>query len=219
MKLYNLVKEWGRRLVIGEPKWRYKILKNCPQPPQKFIDLASTGDCSNFGSQPPSATSYDPGKNPRLNRKILRPGKTELEYSVRTPRYELGEEFNQWLRENVFTGFGETVVAISHQGNNGSFGPHTDRWRNYVLIYTIDPGGPNVRTAFWKEKYYPELRNRGSFINEYTNLTEVDSVIMKKGQWVILESRILHSVENIEGIRINFQISIDRDLSELEKFV
>ncbi len=219
MKLYNIVRSWITFFLKNErPDWNYKILKNCPHPPQKFIDLASTGNCSLFGPQPPSA-EYALGKNPRIGRKIVLPGKTDPELSVRTPRYLLGEEFDQWLRENVLTKFGETVVAISYPGNGGSFGPHTDRWRNYTLIYTVDPGGDDVRTTFWKEKFYPTIRDRGTFINKYSNLVEIDSVTMKSGQWVILESRVLHSVEKIKNVRINFQISIDRDTHELEKFI
>ena len=217
MKFYNLARQWLLYFLRNaNSNWTYKILKNCPPPPQKFIDLAQTGNRSLFGPEPESA-NYEPGKNPRLNRVLIKPGQDNPEPSVRNPRYELGPEFNDWLKKNIFSSFDETVVSISHKGDGRSFGPHTDRWRRHVLMYIVDSGGPNATTTFWKEKYYPTIRDGGVTINNYTNLVKIDSVALKAGQWVILQSRTLHSVEHIDDIRIAFQISIN-DLSELERF-
>jgi len=217
MKFYNLARQWLLYFFRNRnSNWTYKILKNCPTPPQKFIDLARTGDRSFFGLEPESA-NYEPEKNPRLNRMLVKPSKADTEPSVRNPRYELGPEFTEWLQKNMFSNFDETVVSISHQGDGRSFGPHTDRWRCYALMYIVDPGGAGAATTFWKEKFYPDIRDGGVTINDYTDLVEIDSVVLKAGQWVILQARTLHSVEHIDHIRIAFQISVN-DLSELERF-
>jgi hypothetical protein len=217
MKIYHCLRQWILYFIHDRNSfWIYKTLPTCPQPPQKFIDMAKTANPALFGPEPESA-NYESGKNPRLNRLLVKPGKKELEPSVRNPRYELGQEFDLWLKENILQNFDESVISISHQGHGKSFGPHTDRWRCYVLMYIVDTGGTAAQTTFWRQKFYPAVRDNGITINDYTNLRKIDSAIFQQGQWVVVKSRILHSVENIDTVRIAFQISVD-DLSELERF-
>ena len=110
--------------------WTHKIL-NCPPPPDKFIRLALNADPTQIGPQSVS-NLYASGKDYIASRKLIADN-TNIPL-VRIPRFDLNDEFNKWVKENIFTNFFESAIAISEK-STGSLGPHTDRLRDYVLMY------------------------------------------------------------------------------------
>lgn len=194
--------------------WTYKFL-NCQQPPQKFIDLALTADPVQYGSR--STTNYyKPGKDPIAKRHLTSCGQEKK--SIRLPKYDMPEEFANWVRNHITDKFLEAAVALSDKGNGGGLGPHTDRARDYCLMYVIKSGGDHVRTSFWQERQQPLVRRRFTFIDNYDMLELIDEGNFKEGRWLVMNTLILHSLENVQDRRIAFQITIDHDISDLEKF-
>ena len=199
---------------IKIPTWTHQIL-SCPPPPQKFIDLALAADPSLY-KQSTKYNYYKPGKDPHAVRQLTKQGHA-IEM-VRIPRYVVGDEFDQWVRENLVTEFTAATIAISHNGNGGSVGPHTDRWRNFVLIYLVQTGGDQARTNFFQQQGYPLIRDKFAIVDDYDSLELVESFQLPLNQWVILNGRILHTVDQIDHVRIAFQIEL-LNLEEIQKYI
>ena len=193
--------------------WTHKFL-NCPAPPQEFIELALTENIDLFGPKS-NSNYYTPGNDPHAVRQLAN---GDSKNTVRIPRFDVPLAFRRWIIDNISPDIDEASISISDIGNDGVLGPHTDRRRDYVLIYVIKSGGNNALTRFWREEDQPLYRDRITLVDDYSKLELIDSVNLKEGQWVVLDSRILHSVEHIESRRITFQISFDNNISSLERF-
>lgn len=194
--------------------WTHKFL-NCPQPPQEFVNLALSEDISLFG--PKSLSNYyEPGKDPHAVRQLVN---GDSKNAIRIPRFDVPVNFQQWIDDNISCDVDEASISISDPGNDGVLGPHTDRKRDYVLIYVVKSGGPDVRTCFWQEKDQPLYRDRITLVDDYHRLNLLESADFGERNWVLLNSRILHSVEHIEYRRIAFQLAFNTDISSLEKFL
>lgn len=194
--------------------WTHKLL-NCPQPPQKLLDLALTMDPEQWG--PISKTnSYGKGKDPNDGRRAIKHGK-EMRY-IRMRRYDMPQEFKDWIHANISDKCFEASIVMSDVGLGGGLGPHTDRSRDYSLMYIIKTGGPDVRTYFWQQQNQELIRNRFTFLTSYDDLELFDTADFVEGQWFLMNNRILHSVEHIQDRRLVFQISIDKDISDIDKF-
>lgn len=193
--------------------WTHKFL-NCPVPPQEFIELALTEDVSLFGPKS-NSNYYVPGSDPHAVRQLV-DGKSEN--AIRIPRFDVPLTFRQWIVDNISQDIDEASISVSDIGNDGVLGPHTDRRRDYVLMYIVNPGGNNVRTCFWQEKNHPLYRDRITLVDDYNKLDLIDSADFGQYQWVLLNAKILHSVEHIESRRIAFQIAFDNNISSLERF-
>lgn len=190
--------------------WTHQIL-NLPPIPQQFVDLALAADPTLLGEKTKS-THYKKGKDPYAIRDLTRNGESVA--NIRVPRYYVNEEFEQWVKENIVKDFTEASISISST-YAGSLGAHSDRKRDYGLLYVVRQGGPDVRTVFYQQKGHSVIRNRYVSIDDYDQLDIIDVADLGVNRWVLLDARILHSVENVVDQRISFQISIDRDLSEL----
>jgi hypothetical protein len=53
------------------------------------------------------------------------------------------------------------------------------------------------------------MREPHARVGDYNKLKVLDSGRLEEGRWAILDTRILHSVENLTGDRISVQISLD----------
>ena len=195
------------------PSWTYRLV-NFPQPPQQFVELALAADPTLYKSRA-QHNYYKPGKDPHAVRTMTH--QDHVIEMVRIPRYIVGDQFDQWVNNNMVSNFMEATVAISHPGNGGSLGPHTDRVRNFVLIYVMQKGGDRVRTNFFQEHGYSLIRDKFTIVDDYDSLQLVESVDVPLNHWIVLNGRILHSVDQIDSVRIAFQIEL-QDLSEVERF-
>ena len=109
--------------------WTHKIL-NCPPPPDKFIRLALNADPTQIGPQSVS-NLYAPGKDYIASRKLIADN-TNIPL-VRIPRFDLNDEFNKWVKENIFTNFFESAIAISEHTKTGKY------WRAFYDAWKESP--------------------------------------------------------------------------------
>lgn len=136
-------------------------------------------------------------------------------------RFHAEGELLKWLQVNIV----EEAIDISMSFHNitddvESQYPHIDRTRYYTLMYFTDLGGDNVITSFYQEQDGPLVRPEIRLPSPemaliYDKLQLVDSVQFEKERWVILNSKIIHGIENMKRCRKSIQISLDK----LNKFV
>ena len=187
-----------------------------PHPPQKFIDLAKQmiqsfkdGEMTEH-DEPGNAHVYNSGY---ADREYIRNG--VLMKNRRQHVFSIGQEFEQWAKDHIHPFPYEAGVSISVPPDRTFQGPHCDLRRRYVLNYILDTGGENVRTQWWKEKGYPLERlhevgpeGKSYWVKDYNDLELIDDVVFSPGIWVLLNPKILHSVENITGYRAFLTISL-----------
>jgi hypothetical protein len=177
----------------------YKLLPQLPSPPQDMID--------------------------RVDRELA-PAEMEVGYyqerfltnwygkafpAARNIRIR-NDEFAEWAKHNIIGDYknaGLNYCNANPPAYKTSCGAHTDATRIYTLLYNVQTGGPDVTTCFWQEKGHPVIREPKAAGVDIDQLILLDSIQIPVGQWCILDTRILHSVENLVTARINFQISLD----------
>ena len=138
----------------------------------------------------------------------------------RLTRREFTHEFEQWVKDNITPQFQNCGVFQCFPVNGvGYTGAHTDKTRNYVLIFNVQSGGKDAELAFWHEDGQEVRRTRGTFVGSTKNLTSIGKFRAPENQWYLIDALVLHSIENISEVRLNFQISFDQVLPEflLEK--
>ncbi|WP_353484125.1 hypothetical protein [Haliscomenobacter sp.] len=129
-------------------------------------------------------------------------------------------EFVKWFKENIASTFLNTRVTYTHGGNWAddpfskviSTGAHCDITRDYVLAYAVDTGGDDAELVFWKEDDHDVYRERGVMMSSTRSLQKIDSVKVPAGSWYLINSRVLHSTENLSRKRITVQASFDTQL-------
>lgn len=112
-----------------------------------------------------------------------------------------------WVRQNISNQAVDIRYNITGEGQNS--GPHCDRSRNYTMIYLLEPGGPDHETVFYRENGCDFIRELGYHVDDYKQLKRISSTKLLTNKWTLLNSRILHSVENIPNGRISFQINFN----------
>jgi hypothetical protein len=92
---------------------------------------------------------------------------------------------------------------------------HSDLGRVAGLNYIIDTGGENVVTSWYQEKNKPLKRVKkigrqqadDGFV-DYQNLETLESVILQKNKWYLIDTGVLHDVDNIQTMRKSITINI-----------
>lgn len=196
-----------------------------PKVPQHFIDRAYE-----ICRDAEAMTFTDENKMWDLG--IVRPSeyhrtliKNGVEMPTRIQRtYFMGEEWEQWVRENIFPTFVETSVRPNLPGPGShvettQHGPHCDNPGKCRLYYLVDRGGEDAETVFYYkpgtnilvydvDKHYEENNGAPITENNIDLLEEVDRVRFPLNEWVLLNGYILHGIDNVTGMRINFNVSI-----------
>jgi hypothetical protein len=73
-------------------------------------------------------------------------------------RHPVSEKICDWVKENIGSDY--TDLGISFHGKPGGVAlPHTDKSRNWTLMWLLDEGGPAVDTVYWQEGNHPVIRN------------------------------------------------------------
>lgn len=128
--------------------------------------------------------------------------------SARNPICIATPELESWLKENITSIYRDVGIRYAFGSKNpGTAGVHTDQTRKYVLQYLVKDG--NATLVYWQEEGYPVIRGPHTRAENYNKLKVLESKKLKEGQWAILDTRILHSVENLTSDRISVQISLD----------
>jgi len=115
----------------------------------------------------------------------------------------------KWVLDNIDWYAKDIRVSFTLPGLERC-GPHIDGTRDYTLIYVIQSGGPDHETVFWREKGTNELvRPLRYTVDDYNQVERIDGIKIPEKTWILLNSRVLHSVENIKQGRVSLQIAFD----------
>jgi hypothetical protein len=122
---------------------------------------------------------------------------------------DLNAETENWARANIAEEFLHIQISWTPKNRKMS-GAHSDATRNYTMLYLLDTGGDDVITSFYQEKNQPVQRLNKTFVDDYDNLIKLAEIKVKPRTWTILNSTILHGVENIQHPRVAIQIGFDK---------
>lgn len=195
-----------------------------PPVPQHFVDRAlDIVHSPDFQSE--ISIHYNQSSNSHTfeERKLLKDGKEINTLCLRGKR--LGDDWEQWVRENVISNFVNTGVRITLGEDTTVHGAHADQWAGepprptYKLYYLIDNGGDNVETIFYREKNQPlereSTKQHPVAIYDYSSLEEVERFKIPLNQWILLNTNVIHGVENITGPRTHLTIIVYKDSIKL----
>jgi hypothetical protein len=130
----------------------------------------------------------------------------------------VNSELTSWLEQNIPDVNSRFNILYQTQRANNNVPSthivHTDRLRLTALNYIIDTGGDNVMTSWYKEDGKELQRSKkitgsqsDSGAVDYKNLRLLESVNLEKNNWYIINTRILHDVDNITATRKSISIS------------
>jgi hypothetical protein len=134
-------------------------------------------------------------------------------------RYQLAAELEQWIKANVCdwfncAGFQTQMPYLPSQSHL----PHTDTWpRRWVLNYNLQTGGSKVITRWYQEQGHELLRNDCTRPASLDNLVCVESVQLEPHRWHVLNTSVLHAVDNIETTRMTISLSFETEPKKLLK--
>jgi hypothetical protein len=114
----------------------------------------------------------------------------------------------EWARTHVTVLAKDIKLAFTRKGCTCT-GPHVDQTRNFTLIYLLENGGDNHCTVWYREKNQQLIRNNGYHVDDYDLLQPIAHTKLVVHQWSLLNSKILHSVENISQGRLSIQIGLE----------
>jgi len=124
-------------------------------------------------------------------------------------KFEISPELKSWVDENICDSYMNIGLAFMFDGSTHL--PHTDSTRDIAVLYVFDPGGDDVKTTFYKFKNSDELhQDNGCYPTSMDELEELEAVVLEKGNWVVLDSLVLHGVMNKTRPRITLQLGFDR---------
>jgi hypothetical protein len=89
--------------------------------------------------------------------------------------------------------------------------PHVDprHVRTKNLVYVLKTGGKKVKTVFYQPKeHLKHLDISDGVVIPYENLDVVEEHILKEDCWYELDVSSIHSVENIESLRLMIQVMV-----------
>jgi hypothetical protein len=183
-----------------------------PQIPQHFLDQATTL-ISNGTPVEVYGSEIRQDLNTYNDRMLLIDG---LSIPSRSQKgIMLGSDWHQWVQQNIVPTFLETSIRIS-TGSSEVHGAHCDFGRKWKLYYLLERGGEHATTHFYRQKNHSivreEITNQDTkmlAVTDYSQLEIIDSVQWPLGQWVCLNTMILHGVTGITGRRTNFTISVE----------
>jgi hypothetical protein len=185
-------------------QFTYHLMPHLPRPPQSLIDQID------FTHRP---VVNDIGV---MNKRTLTNWNgTYTGTATCNIRRKFNDEYLLWINDNITTDFQNAGLMYCWGSPDiPSTGAHTDVTRDYVLLYNLSTGGPDATLCFWKEKNHALVRDRGSAVGIFDSLELVDSIKGPENVWYLTNTRILHSTENVVGLRLNLQISFDTTVAK-----
>jgi hypothetical protein len=155
------------------------------------------------------------------NRTITKPNGTSVS-NINYSRLKISKELEDWVQTNICSKFIHAAISVSDPGGvTDTHGPHVDGSRDVTIMWIHDTGGPTVDTVFWEVLNEPLVsESRGKWLDTYNNLKEYTKVRFRPRTWYLLNTRIMHSVENLQSPRIVLQVSLGyKDLKHIRMSV
>jgi hypothetical protein len=159
-----------------------------------------------------------PGRKEYRERVLTMPDGSQCT-SITSQKWSISPELEQWIKHNVYNGPWVDVGINSHNNVSTVMGPHVDDIKREIILYVVETGGSDVETVWWQEQGFPvervdklPINNNGIFYtstDDYSKLTELERVCLPPGKWVRMNTVVLHSVENITGVRTIVKIGLD----------
>jgi hypothetical protein len=188
----------------------FAVFLDLPAPPQKFVDLFRSIGIPNSDSEDQGAYTERNDGTRYYTHRALTNWKGQSFVAPRVQRGSLNADWEDWVRDNITDQYKDTGIGWTLGSPEcPSIGAHADRTRQATLLYNIDPGGPDTELVFYQENGYPLIRTRGDHTLSDENLKSVLAVRSPVNCWYYINTRVLHSVENMISPRLNFQISLD----------
>lgn len=145
---------------------------------------------------------------------IIRSGQ-EIKSGRTAPRIHFEGVMDDWVNENISEEWNAIDVAFNLTPLDGNPSDevvaHTDIIRSYTMIYLLDISNHDQDTVFYQEKNKPLHRKRNTKIEHYDDLVELERLRFPLHKWVILDSTVLHAVENVKEYRTAIHIGFDID--------
>jgi len=135
----------------------------------------------------------------------------------------LNEDAHRWASKELGDTDNNNLTDIRYAKTKtvgSALGPHRDSVRNFTLIYLLSAGGDDSITTWYKDNRGGPLaisttstpKNEdfvlSRCVNDYSLVEKIAETKLEQGQWTIINSAILHSVENIPMGRESIQISL-----------
>lgn len=186
------------------------VLTGLPDPPtmlyQHFLNLTD----EELAYENAVNRSYQPREF--LERQTERYG--EILGTRYQKRYGLGSEFESWVKKNLgqdtnddwYVDSGFTLLSGTAKINS----PHSDPARRWHLFYLLTRGGEGCTTNFWLQDNHDIHRSPNTSVKTYQDLRLLDRVRFPERKWVLMNSLILHSVEDVTDRRTSIQVSMNR---------
>jgi hypothetical protein len=122
-------------------------------------------------------------------------------------RYEPGQALRDWVKDCIHPDI--TAVGLQIMKGTDIFQCHNDtNFRRYIVNYLVNSGGANATTVFYQEHGFPVEQNVKKYINDYSTIDIIDSVIIPEKTWFSINGQVLHGVTNLESPRISVSLGI-----------
>jgi hypothetical protein len=193
------------------PDWNFRIIPDLPKPPVELIgeiDFSTRPENEEFS---PDSSRYL-GIKQRSDWKKQQYDWIQPMASNKNVRHHFNEEFTDWIRHNITPEFQFSNSGVMFF--NEPQLPHTDTTRDFVLLYNVASGGSETTLCFWQEREQPLRRERMLALERGPHLTLIDSIRGPFDAWYLMNARVVHSVENMTGVRVNLQVSFDTELPQ-----
>lgn len=179
--------------------WTTLHLPDLPQIPSAFL---SQFEPALYSQQP---TLW----HKKSNRVLTRPDGSRTP-NIDYDRWEISKDFEQWVSQEICSAYLNVGISVSDPGGfTHTHGPHVDETRDAALLWMYDTGGPEVITMFWQQQGQPVVQpQRSNYPTAYHDLTLIDQRHYQAGHWYLLNTHVMHGVENIQSRRVALHVSL-----------
>lgn len=187
-------------------------LDHLPAVPQHFVDQALAIVADPTGKK---NKALDLQKTPGYNDRSVTLLDGTVTKSLVGEIYEMGPDWEDWVRTNIISRFIETGIRNTRSKNGSTtHGAHADNPIKWKFFYLLDEGGTNVVTSFYLQKGHLAVREDNSVENivrvtDYQDIVPIDSVRIPVGRWMFFDTRVIHGVQDILGSRTTLVVSVN----------
>jgi hypothetical protein len=188
----------------------YKYLDHLPSPPPTLVGCL-TRFYKNTTFIHRSENVIDPNKIKYNVNVDLSSGLNPKEFY----NFAVDGELLTWLKINIIPDANTYAVGlygpVDSVNNNRPI--HIDWSRDYVMMYLTEPGGESVETTWYKSNNRPLVLNKDcKDIFHLEELTELTRVCFEPNRWVVFNTKIIHQVTGLTGLRQCIQMGFNQNL-------
>ena len=117
------------------------------------------------------------------------------------------KEFRPYFKNEIFIPSVGVLTNPTPDEKMSSFPPHADRTRIFALNFYIKEGGKHVTTVHYDKFHNLDAGVGTGKMYKYPELTVASITHCKMQRWYALNVRQVHSVEDIENVRLIYTLS------------